>query len=75
MTDSSFNESERRNSFRLDMEKEFIDSMWKDENGQEKNKKIDHRNIMERKSDIYDLNERLIPKEPPISIWFEFVMG
>ncbi|MDX2368526.1 MAG: PilZ domain-containing protein [Colwellia sp.] len=40
MTDSSFNESERRSSFRLDMEKEFVDIMWKDENGQEKSKKI-----------------------------------
>jgi len=40
MTDSSLNESERRSSFRLDMEKEFIDIMWKDENGQEKSKKI-----------------------------------
>jgi len=40
MTDSSFDESERRNSFRLDMEKELVDIMWKDENGQEKSKKI-----------------------------------
>lgn len=40
MADSSFNESERRSSFRLDMEKEFIDIMWKDENGKEQNKKI-----------------------------------
>ena len=40
MTDSSFNESERRNSFRLDMAKELVDIMWKDENGQEQSKKI-----------------------------------
>ena len=40
MTDNSFNELERRSSFRLDMEKEFVDIMWKDENGQEKSKKI-----------------------------------
>lgn len=40
MTDSSSNESERRGSFRLDMEKELVDIMWKDENGQERNKKI-----------------------------------
>ncbi|PCI52513.1 MAG: PilZ domain-containing protein [Gammaproteobacteria bacterium] len=40
MTDSSFDESERRSSFRLDMEKELVDIMWKDENGQENSKKI-----------------------------------
>lgn len=40
MTDSHFDEPERRSSFRLDMEKEFVDIMWTDENGQEKNKKI-----------------------------------
>jgi hypothetical protein len=40
MTDSCFNESERRSSFRLDMEKEFVDIIWKDESGQEKSKKI-----------------------------------
>jgi len=40
MTDSSFDESERRRSFRLDMEKELVDIMWKGENGQEKSKKI-----------------------------------
>lgn len=40
MTDSSFDESERRSSFRLDMEKELVDIMWTDENGQEKSKKI-----------------------------------
>lgn len=40
MADSSFDESERRSSFRLDMEKELVDIMWKDENGHEKSKKI-----------------------------------
>ncbi|WP_114325017.1 PilZ domain-containing protein [Candidatus Colwellia aromaticivorans] len=40
MADSSIDESERRSSFRLDMEKEFIDIMWTDESGQEKSKKI-----------------------------------
>jgi hypothetical protein len=40
MTDSSFDESERRSSFRLDMEKELVDIMWVDEHGQEKSKKI-----------------------------------
>ena len=40
MTDSSSNELERRSSFRLDMEKELVDIMWKDENGQDKSKKI-----------------------------------
>ena len=40
MTDSSFNELERRGSFRLDMEKELVDIMWQDENGQDKSKKI-----------------------------------
>ena len=40
MTESCFDEQERRGSFRLDMEKEFVDIMWTDENGQERNKKI-----------------------------------
>jgi hypothetical protein len=40
MTESCFDEPERRSSFRLDMEKEFVDIMWTDENGQERNKKI-----------------------------------
>jgi hypothetical protein len=40
MTNSSFKESERRSSFRLDMEKELVDIIWTDENGQEKSKKI-----------------------------------
>lgn len=40
MTDSSFSEPERRGSFRLDMEKEFIDIIWKDDDGQEHCKKI-----------------------------------
>jgi hypothetical protein len=33
-------ESERRRSFRLDMEKELIDIVWADDNGHEKRKKI-----------------------------------
>ena len=33
-------ESERRRSFRLDMEKELIDIVWIDANGDEKRKKI-----------------------------------
>lgn len=40
MTDSSIEESERRRSFRLDMEKELVDIIWTDESGQEKRKKI-----------------------------------
>lgn len=40
MSDSSDDDLERRSSFRLDMEKEFVDIMWTDENGQEKTKKI-----------------------------------
>ena len=40
MTDSSVDESERRNSFRLDMEKELVDIMWSDESGQQRSKKI-----------------------------------
>ena len=40
MTDSSFTESERRSSFRLDMEKELVDVMWTDDNGQDRRKKI-----------------------------------
>lgn len=40
MSDSSFNESERRSSFRLDMEKEFVDIMWEDGDGQAQSKQI-----------------------------------
>lgn len=40
MTDSSYNELERRKSFRLDMEKELVDILWTDEQGQERTKKI-----------------------------------
>ncbi|OUR59495.1 PilZ domain-containing protein [Colwellia sp. 39_35_sub15_T18] len=40
MTDSSFDELERRQSFRLDMEKELVDILWTDEQGQERTKKI-----------------------------------
>lgn len=40
MTDSSNDAIERRNSFRLDMEKELVDMTWSDVNGQERVKKI-----------------------------------
>lgn len=40
MSDSSDGDLERRSSFRLDMEKELVDIMWTDENGQDKVKKI-----------------------------------
>lgn len=40
MSDSSNGGIERRSSFRLDMEKELVDIMWTDENGQERSKKI-----------------------------------
>jgi len=40
MTDSNFDELERRQSFRLDMEKELVDILWTDEQGQERTKKI-----------------------------------
>ncbi len=40
MTDSSNEEMERRKSFRLDMEKELVDIIWTDGNGQEHHKKI-----------------------------------
>jgi len=40
MNDSSDSDLERRGSFRLDMEKEFVDIMWTDENGKERAKKI-----------------------------------
>jgi len=38
--ESSVDEAERRRSFRLDMEKELVDIVWKDEQGQEHTKKI-----------------------------------
>jgi len=34
------NSDERRLAFRLDMEKEIVDIIWTDENGQERTKKI-----------------------------------
>lgn len=40
MKDNSDGDLERRSSFRLDMEKELVDIMWTDENGQERTKKI-----------------------------------
>ena len=40
MDDSSDGDLERRRSFRLDMEKELVDILWTDENGQERSKKI-----------------------------------
>ena len=40
MSDSSFDEMERRKSFRLDMEKELVDITWTDESGQLRSKKI-----------------------------------
>ncbi|MEY8213942.1 MAG: PilZ domain-containing protein [Colwellia sp.] len=40
MSESSFDELERRQSLRLDMEKELVDIVWTDENGQERVKKI-----------------------------------
>lgn len=40
MTDNSVNTSERRSSFRLDMEKELVDIIWQDDNGKENSKKI-----------------------------------
>jgi c-di-GMP-binding flagellar brake protein YcgR len=35
MSDTHDEKVERRNSFRLDMEKELVDIVWTDENGQE----------------------------------------
>ncbi len=40
MSDNSFDEVERRKSFRLDMEKELVDIEWADEDGQLRSKKI-----------------------------------
>ncbi|MCW8832169.1 MAG: PilZ domain-containing protein [Colwellia sp.] len=40
MTENSYDELERRKSFRLDMEKELVDIIWTDEEGQERTKKI-----------------------------------
>lgn len=40
MNGSSDENMERRSSFRLDMEKELIDIIWTDEQGQERTKKI-----------------------------------
>jgi len=39
-SDDNDSDLERRSSFRLDMEKELVDIMWTDENGQERSKKI-----------------------------------
>ena len=40
MIDSNSKETERRKSFRLDMEKELVDILWTDENDQTHHKKI-----------------------------------
>ena len=40
MNGSSKDDYERRKSFRLDMEKEFVDISWQNENGTETTKKI-----------------------------------
>jgi len=40
MNGSSKDDFERRKSFRLDMEKEFVDISWQDDNGNEVSKKI-----------------------------------
>lgn len=40
MTDSSDHEIERRQHFRLDMEKELVDICWQDEQGAERRKKV-----------------------------------
>jgi c-di-GMP-binding flagellar brake protein YcgR len=40
MTDNSVNASERRSSFRLDMEKELVDIIWQNDSGKENSKKI-----------------------------------
>ncbi len=40
MTDSSNHEIERRQSFRLDMEKELVDINWADESGKQHIKKV-----------------------------------
>jgi len=40
MTDSNSKETERRKSFRLDMEKELVDILWTDGDGKAHHKKI-----------------------------------
>ncbi len=40
MTDSASIDDERRQSFRIDMEKELVDISWKDENGNVQQRKI-----------------------------------
>ncbi len=40
MTQSSSDEADRRQSFRLDMEKELVDIFWLDEQGKKHTKKI-----------------------------------
>jgi len=40
MAESSSDDEERRQSFRLDMEKELVDIVWLDEEGREHTKKI-----------------------------------
>ncbi|NQZ80057.1 MAG: PilZ domain-containing protein [Colwellia sp.] len=40
MTDINDKESERRQSFRLDMEKELVDIVWTDDQGHQHQKKI-----------------------------------
>ena len=69
MTDSSNHEIERRQSFRLDMEKELIDIRWTDDSGSERTKKVAcsdfSRGGLRIDSDIE------IPKETPIVVTFK----
>ncbi|MFD2167370.1 PilZ domain-containing protein [Thalassotalea euphylliae] len=69
MTDSSNHEIERRQHFRLDMEKELIDIVWQNDNGQDIQKKVAcldfSRGGLRVDSDI------AIPVDTPVTVIFK----
>ena len=69
MTESSSDEVDRRQSFRLDMEKELVDIIWLDEQGKEHSKKIVCLDFSRGglKMDC----DQLIPLQTPVTIEFK----
>ena len=69
MTDSSNHEIERRQSFRLDMEKELVDISWTDDAGCQRTKKVAcldfSRGGLRIDSDIE------MPEETPVTVIFK----
>jgi hypothetical protein len=69
MTESSSDEVERRQSFRLDMEKELVDIIWLDEQGKEHNKKIACLDFS--RGGLKIDCDQLLPLQSPVTIVFK----